>query len=194
MPEHADAYVGTFVGAPVLAAQVAVEAPELVEPASVAVRLSIPIAVTVTGKSLIWVTMTSVGSMIVAVSSTVTTEVMVLTLVKNWERSSSSVTVTVTTEGVAVTVCVVVEVLQARLVTRLVFMGKVLTHRAQGVTVFCKNEEQSAVAEEGNGDADVALTARRQLSALQPRLHGFPAARAANEDETKKKAERMVRE
>lgn len=38
------------------------------------------------------------------------------------------------------------------------------THTGQGVTVVVWNREQSAVADEGNGEALVALTARKQLS------------------------------
>jgi hypothetical protein len=38
------------------------------------------------------------------------------------------------------------------------------TYTVAGVTVFKKNEEQSAAAEDGEGAAPLAMTARRQLS------------------------------
>lgn len=55
-----------------------------------------------------------------------------------------------------------------------------LTHTGQGVTVFRMNEEQSALADEAYGFALVALTARKQLSALQaPFLQRDPGAARA---------------
>lgn len=59
-------------------------------------------------------------------------------------------------------------------------MRLISTHTGQGVTVFRMNEEQSALADAANGFALVALTARRQLSALQaPFLQRLPGAARA---------------
>lgn len=59
------------------------------------------------------------------------------------------------------------------------------------------NDEQSAVADEGKGDAEVALTARRQLSALQApflqRDPGAASAEAASKQEIRNGVKRMVR-
>jgi hypothetical protein len=76
--------------------------------------------------------------------------------------------------SVTVTVWVLVVVLDTRIVS---FLGRSLklplceitegTHKRQGVTVYRRNDEQSARADDEYGRAEVALTARRQLSALQ---------------------------
>jgi len=56
-------------------------------------------------------------------------------------------------------------------------MSRESTYAAHGVTVLRKNDEQSAVAEEGPGFALLALTARRQLSALQTALSKIDLSR-----------------
>lgn len=63
------------------------------------------------------------------------------------------------------------------------------------MTVFCKNEEQSAVADEAKGYAWVALTARRQLSALHSSLLTNPGEAQAgitSSEGTSNRLERMI--
>lgn len=56
-------------------------------------------------------------------------------------------------------------------------------------------DEQSAVAEEGKGEAEEALTARRQLSALQApflqRLPGAAHAETASREDVRSRLERI---
>lgn len=127
----------------------------------------------------------------VAVSSIVVTEVKVSTLVIVCETSSKSVNVTVTIDGAAVTVLVEVDVLQRRISSQ-TNIDHLFTYLGQGVIVFRINDEQSAVAEEANGEADEALTARRQLSALQV-VQGDPRTRTASKDEMRIVAARILR-
>jgi len=127
IPEQAEAYVGTFVGAFVLAAQVPGEVPVVVTGTRALIRSGKVGAggsgitqrsrfggetkVTVVVLNTVLVTWTADGSVMVRVSSIVLNEVNVSEIVFSWVASVAVVTVTIYGDSVAMTVVIVVEVL-----------------------------------------------------------------------------------